>query len=81
MGVVGVGQQVDVEAERDVADGRDLVLRRTPGEQDAPRGEEQLLHGVQTQTLQERTLHLDAGRHTGRETGTDRETHRERDRY
>ena len=59
MGVVGVRQQVDVEAERHVADGRDLVLRRTPVVEEPPRGEAQLLQGVEAQTLEEGPLHLD----------------------
>ena len=76
MRVVGVRQQVDVEAERNVADGRDLVLGRTPGVEDPPRGEAQLLQGVETQTLEEGPLHLDTRGETGRDTGT--ETGRDR---
>lgn len=58
MGIVTVWQKVDVEAERHVTDSRDLVLRRTPGVENTPWGECQLLQGVETQTLEEGPLNL-----------------------
>lgn len=58
IGVVRVGQQVDVEAKRNVAHGRDLVLGRAAGVQQAGGGELQLLQSVETQTLHEGPLNL-----------------------
>lgn len=68
MGVVGVLQQINVEAKRHVADCRDLVLRRTAGVQEPRRGKLQLLQSVETQTLHERSFNLtEGGRREGEE--------------
>lgn len=58
LGVVRVGQQVDVEAKRNVAHGGDLVLGRAAGVQQPGGGELQLLQSEETQTLHEGPLNL-----------------------
>lgn len=61
--VVGVWEQIHVEAKRHVADGGDLILRRTSSVQKPGRRKLQLLQSVETQTLHERSFNL---RHAGR---------------
>lgn len=58
VGVVGVGQQVHVEAQRHVAHGGDLILGRPPGVEEAGGGELELLQGVEAQTLHEGAFDL-----------------------
>lgn len=60
MGVVGVGQQINVEVKRQVADRRDLILRRTSSVQEPRGGKLQLLQSEETQTLYERSFYLRA---------------------
>lgn len=65
-GVVGVWQQIHVEAKRHVANRWDLILRRTPSVQEPRGGKLQLLQSVETQTLHERTFNLREGGRRGR---------------
>lgn len=58
VGVVGVGQQIDVEAKRHVADGGDLILRRPPRVEQTGGGKLELLQSVETQTLHEPSFDL-----------------------
>jgi len=68
--VVGVRQQMDVEAERHVADRGDLVLRRASSVQEPGGGELQLLQSVEAQPLHEGAFNLRARREeTGKEGG------------
>lgn len=66
MGVLRVRQQVDVEAKRNIAHGRDLVLGRAAGVQQARGGVLELLHGEETHALHEGPFNLS---NTGREDG------------
>jgi hypothetical protein len=59
MWVLCVGQQVDIKLRRDVTEGRNLVLGRTPGHQNPLERELQLLYGVQTYALDEAALDLE----------------------
>lgn len=58
MRVVGVRQQIDIEAKRHVADGRNLVLRWPPSVEKPGGGKFELLQSVETQTLHEPAFDL-----------------------
>lgn len=58
MRVVGVRQQIDIEAKWHVADSRDLVLRRPPSVEKTRGGKLELLKSVETQTLHEPSFNL-----------------------
>lgn len=61
MGVVGVRQQINIEAKWSVAHRRDLILGRTSSVQEPEGGKLQLLKSVETQTLHKRSFNLTEG--------------------